>query len=90
MLWFPMGVTIKEGQYRNERIRATLKVDRFRHKVTMSRRIWYGHVKRPDDGEVGGNVLDMQLPRKRKRESSKRRYMVVVKDDMKDGAARED
>ena len=43
---------------------------------------WYGHVRRKDDGYIGRRMLRMELPGKRKRESHKRRFTDVVKEDM--------
>ena len=44
--------------------------------------IWYGHLRRKDDGYIGRRMLRMELPGKRKRGRPKRRFMDVVKEDM--------
>ena len=51
--------------------------------VRQSRMIWYGHAKCCDDNYVGTMVLSVQLPGKRKRDRPKRRYLVVVKMDVR-------
>ena len=38
--------------------------------------------ERKDDGYIGGRMLRMELPGKRKRGRPKRRFMDVVRDDM--------
>ena len=42
------------------------------------------HVRRKDDVYIGRMMLRMELPGKRKRGRSKRRFMDVVKEDMAD------
>ena len=48
------------------------------------------HVERRDDDYVRRRLLEMQLPRKRKRRRPKRRHLDVVKEDMQLVGARED
>ena len=81
MLQFSLGVT-RMHKIRNEYIRGTAQVGRFREKTREARLKWYGHVLRKDDGYIGRRMLRMELPGKRKRGRPKRRFMDVVKEDM--------
>ena len=67
---------------RNEYIRGTAQVGRFREKTREARLRWYGHVLRKDDGYIGRRMPRMELPGKRKWGKPKRRFMDVVKEDM--------
>ena len=69
-------------EIRNEYIRGTAQVGKFGEKTREARLRWYGHLRRKDDGYIGRRMLRMELPRKRKRRRSKRRFMDVVKEDM--------
>ena len=90
MLTFAMGVTRKD-KIRNEYIRGTVKVERLRMKMSKGRMRWYGHVMRRDQEYVERRVMEMELPGKRKRGRSKRRFLDVVKEDMgKVGAMEKD
>ena len=46
--------------------------------------MWFGHIRRKDDGYIGKRMLRMELPGKRKRERPKlkRRFMDAVGKDM--------
>ena len=44
--------------------------------------MWYEHVLGKDDGYIGRRMLRMELPVKRKRGRTNRRFMDVVKEDM--------
>ena len=68
---FSLGATRKD-KIRNEHIRGTLKVDRMPA----------SHVKLRDDDYVGINMLETQLPEKRRLGRPERRYLGVVKEDM--------
>ena len=57
----------------------------FGQKVRQSMLRWYGHVKRWDDDHVDRKVQEMQLSGKRKQGRPKRRYLDVVKEDMREG-----
>ena len=81
MLRFPLGVTIMY-KIKNEYIRGTAQVGKFGEKTREARLIWYGHLRRKDDGYIGRRMLRMELPGKRKRGRPKRRFMYVVKEDM--------
>ena len=51
-------------------------------KTCDTRLRWYGHVWRKDDGYIGRRMPRMELPGKRKRGRSKRRFVDVVKEGM--------
>ena len=50
---------------------------------------WYGHIMRRDQEYVGRKVMEMELPEKRKRGRPKRRFLDVVKEDMRKVSAKE-
>ena len=83
MLKFAMGVTRKD-KIRNEHIRSTVKVERLGMKKREGRPRWYGHVMRRDQEYVGRKMMEMELPGKRRRGRPKRRFLNVVKEDMKE------
>ena len=70
MLRFSLGVTRKD-KIRNAYIRGTAQVGKFGDKTREARLIWYGHLRRKDDGYIGKRMLRMELPGKRKREGQK-------------------
>ena len=88
MLRFAMGVTRKD-KIRNEYIRGTVKVEQLRMKMKEGRLRWYGHVMRRDQEYVGKKMIEMELPGKRKRGRPKRRFLDVVKEDMREVGAKE-
>ena len=88
MLRFTMGVTRKD-KIRNEHIRSTVKVERLGMKMREGRLRWYGHVMRRDQEYVGRKMMEMELPGKRRRGRSKRIFLDVVKEDMKEVGAKE-
>ena len=83
MLRFAMGVTRKD-KIRNEYIRGTVKVEQWGMKMREGRLRWYGHVMRRDQEYVGRKMMEMELPGKRRRGRPKRRFLDVVKEDMKE------
>ena len=87
MLRFAMGVTRKD-KIRNEHIRSTVKVERLGMKMRKGRLRWYGHVMRRDQEYVKRKMMEMELPGKR-RGRLKRRFLDVVKEDMKEVGAKE-
>ena len=87
MLRFAMGVTRKD-KVRNEHM-STVKVERLRMKMREGRLRWYGHVMRRDQEYVGRNMMEMELPGKRRRGRPKRRFLDVVKEDMKEVGVKE-
>ena len=76
MLRFAMGVT-KKDKIRNDYIRSAVKAERLGLKVRESRLRCYGHVMRRDQKYVWRRVIEMELPGKRKKERSKRRFLDV-------------
>ena len=82
MLKFTLGVTRKD-KIRNKHIRSTVKVERLGMKMRKGRLRWYGHVMRRDQEYVGRKMMEMELPGKRRRGRPKRRFLDVVKEDMK-------
>ena len=82
MLRFTMGVRRKD-KIRNEYIRGTVKVERLGMKMREGRLRWYGHVIRRDQEYVGKKMMEMELPGKRKRGRPKRKFLDVVKEDMR-------
>ena len=81
MLRFAMGVTRKD-KIRNEHIRSTVKIERLGMKMREGRLRWYGHVMRRDQEYAERKIMEMELPEKRRRGRSKRRFLDVVKEGM--------
>ena len=88
MLRFAMAVTRKD-KIRNKYIRGTVKVERLGMKMRESRLRWYGHVMRRDQEYVGRKMMEMELPGKRRRGRPKRRFLDIVKKDMREVGAKE-
>ena len=88
MLRFAMGVTRKDKS-RNEYIRGTVKIEQLRLKLREGRLRRYRHVMKRDQEYVGKRVMEMELPRKRKRGRLKRRFLNVVKEDIGEVGVRE-
>ncbi|KAF7658937.1 hypothetical protein LDENG_00005840 [Lucifuga dentata] len=82
MLRFSLGVT-RMDRIRNEYIRGTAHVRCFGDKVREARLRWFGHVQRRDSEHIGRRMLRLELPGRRPRGRPKRRFMDVVKEDMK-------
>ena len=90
MLRFSLGVT-RLDRIRNELIRGTAHVAKFGNKVREARLRWFGHVQRREEEHIGRRVLMMEPPGRRRRGRPKRRYMDVIREDMRDaGVRRED
>ena len=81
MLRWMSGVT-KLDRIRNERIRGTSKVGEISKKVQESMLKWYGHVLRREDEYVGKIVIGMEVPVKRRRGRSKRRWLGSIRNDL--------
>ncbi|XP_051780741.1 uncharacterized protein LOC127527129 [Erpetoichthys calabaricus] len=81
MLRFALGVMRMDG-IRNEDIRESAQVGWLEDKVRDARWRWFGHVQRRDAGYTGRRMLRIELPSKRKRGRSKRRFMDVVREDV--------
>ena len=82
MLRFAMGVT-RLDKIKNTHVRGTANVVRIGNKVRETRLRWYGHVLRRNAEYVGKRVIGMDLPGKRRRGRPLRRYMDVMKEDLK-------
>ena len=82
MLRFSLGVT-KLDKIRNEFIRGTIHVRQLGDKMREGRLRWWGHIMRREEDYIGNRMLRMELPGCRKRGRTKRRYMDVVKEDMR-------
>ena len=67
---------------------STVKVERLGMKMREGRLRWYGHVMRRDQEYVGRKMMEMELPEKR-RGRPKRRFLDVVKEDMKEVGVKE-
>jgi hypothetical protein len=87
MLRFSLGVT-RMDRIKNEYIRGTAHVERFGDKAREARLRWFGHVHRRDSKYIGKRMLNLELPGKRARGRPKRRFMDVVKEDMKEVGVR--
>ena len=88
MLRFAMEVTRKD-KIRNEHIRSSVKVERLEMKMREGRLRWYGYVMRRDQEYVGRKMMKMELPGKRRRGRPKRRFLDVVKEDIKEVGVKE-
>ncbi|KAK3514499.1 hypothetical protein QTP70_018669 [Hemibagrus guttatus] len=82
MLRFSLGVT-RLDRIRNEYIRGTADVRHLGDKVRETRLRWFGHVQRRESEYIGRRMLDMKMPGRRQRGSSKRRYLDVINEEMK-------
>ena len=89
MLRFAMGVT-KKDKIRNEYIRGTVKVERLGMKMSEGQLKWYGHVMRREQEYVRRRVMKIELPGKRKRGRPKRRFLDVVKEDLREVGAKQE
>ena len=81
MRW-ALGVT-KKDEIRNEYVRGTAKIAKLVDKIWNARLRWYGHVKRREEGYVGKRMMKMAVPGRRKRGRLKRRWMDLVREDLK-------
>ena len=50
---------------------------------------WYGHVMKREQDYVGRKMMEMELLGKRKQGRAKRRFLDIVKEDMKEVNAKE-
>ncbi|XP_051793650.1 uncharacterized protein LOC127530564 [Acanthochromis polyacanthus] len=82
MLRFSLGVT-RMDRIRNEYIRGTAHVRGFGDKIREARLRWFGHVQRRESEYIGRRMLSFPLPGRRPRGKPKRKFMDVVKEDMK-------
>ena len=88
MLMFAMEVTRKD-KIRNEHIRSKVKVERLGMKMRKGRLRWYRHVMRRDQEYIGRRIMEMELPERRRRGRPRRRFLDVVKEDMREVRAKE-
>ena len=88
MLRFAMGV-LRKDKIRNKYIKSTVEAERLGMKMREGRLRWYGHVMRRDQEYIGRKMMEMELPGKRRRGRPKRRFLDVVKENMKEVGAKE-
>ena len=88
MLRFAMGV-MRKDKIRNEYIRSTIKVQQLGMEMREGRLRWYEHVMRRDQEYGGRKMMEMELPKKRKRGRPKRKFLDVLKEDMEEVGAKE-
>ncbi|KAI5090669.1 hypothetical protein C0J45_19530, partial [Silurus meridionalis] len=82
-MWrFLLGV-MRMDRIRNEFISRTAHVGRFGDKVREVRLRWFGHVQRRDMGYISRRMLRMEPPGRRKKGRPRRRFMDVVREDMR-------
>ena len=63
MLQFSLEIGVKRlNKIRNEYIRGTAQVGRFREKTREARLGWFGHARRKYDGYPMRKMLRMELP----------------------------
>ena len=66
----------------------TVKIAKLGYKLRGTRFRWYGRVRR-EEGYVGKIMIEMAIPGKRKREGHKRRWMDLMRKDIRMIGARE-
>ena len=88
MVRWALGVTRKD-KIRNEYVRGAAKIAKLGDKIRNARLRWYGHVKRREEDYVGKRIMEMVVPGIRKRGRPRRRWMDLVRGDMKRVGARE-
>ena len=74
MVRWALGATRKD-KIRNEYVRGTAKIAKLGDKLRNARLLWYGHVKRREEGYVGKTMMEMAVPGRRKRGRLRRRWM---------------
>ena len=52
-----------------------MQTGRLGEKAREARLRWFGHVQRRDSGDIGGRMLEMELPGTRPRGRPERRFM---------------
>ena len=88
MLRFAMGVTRRDGNG-NECIGSTVGVERLGMEMREGRLRWCGLVMGRDREYLGGRIMGMELPKRRKRGRPRRGFLDLVNGDMGEVGARE-
>ena len=89
ILRFLLWVT-RMDKIRNEFVRGSTHVTRIGNKVREARLRWFGHVQRKDEKHIGRRMLMMEPPGRRRKGRPKRRYMDVIREDMRVPGVREE
>ena len=89
MMRWTLGVSRKD-KIGNEYERVTAKIAKLGDKILNARLRWYGHVKRRKEGLVEKRMMEMTVPRRRKRGRPGRRQMDLAREDMKRVVAKEE
>ena len=82
MVRWAVGVTRKD-KIRNEYVRGTAKIAKLGDKLRNARQRWYEHVKRREEDYVGKRMMEMTVTGRRKRGRPRRRWMDLVREDIK-------
>ena len=89
MLRWMCGVT-RRDKIRNEHIRGTTRVVQASKKITEKRLKWYGHARRMKEEQIVRRMLDVDIPRKRRRGRPNLRCKDACKRDMTQAGLKED
>ena len=82
MLRFSLGAT-RMDKIKNEFIRGTVHVRQIGDKVREARLRWNGHVERRNAEYIDKRMLRLELAGKRRRRRPKKRFMDVVREDVR-------
>jgi hypothetical protein len=82
MLRWMSGVT-REDRIRNEYVRGSIGVAPIGDKMRENRLRWFGHVMRREESEAVRMVMNMNVEGKRERGRPKKKWLDVIKCDMK-------
>ena len=82
MLMSCLGVMWMD-RIRNDYVRGTAHIQCFGEKVREARLRWFGNVQRRDGEYICRRMMRLDLPGRRPRGRPNRRFMDVVKEDMK-------
>ena len=88
MLRWMCGVT-RRGKIQNEHIRGTTRVVQASKKITEKLLKWYGHVRRMKEEHIVRRMLDVDIPRKRRRGRPNLRWKDACKRDMTQAGLKE-
>ena len=77
-----LGVTRKDN-IRNEYVRGTAKIAKLGDKLRNARQRWYEHVERREEDYMGKRMMEMTVTGRRKRGRPRRRWMDLVREDIK-------